>query len=69
MSCERDTVCWARPCRRSFAGYVSRAKVIDRSLPVEAARAGLNMRELPGTRSPVGGGLEGVIFHISRCDP
>lgn len=46
------------------AGYVSRAKVIDRSLPVEAARAGLRMRELPGTRGSVGGGLEGVIYHL-----
>lgn len=50
--------------QRACAGYVSRAKVIDRSLPVEASRAGLAMRELPGTRAPVGGGLEGVIFHL-----
>jgi len=46
------------------AGYVSRAKIIDRSLPVEAARMGLSIQELPGTRGPVGGGLEGVIFHL-----
>jgi hypothetical protein len=46
------------------AGYVSRAKVIDRMLIVEAERAGLSIEELPGTRTLMDGSLEGVIYHL-----
>ena len=46
------------------AGYVSRAKVIDRLLMVEAKRAGLSIQELPGTRTLMDGSLEGVIYHL-----
>ncbi len=52
---------------RQHLGYAlcyGRAAAIDRGIHVEAAAAGLLMREVAGTRQCVAGGLEGVVF---RC--
>ncbi len=42
---------------------------VCRCLPVEAARAGLHMDQVAGTRAPVGGGLHGMIFHLRNLNP
>ena len=38
--------------------------MIDRLLTLEAERAGLSIKELPGTRTQMDGSLEGVIYHL-----
>ncbi|KAK9804741.1 hypothetical protein WJX72_002891 [[Myrmecia] bisecta] len=48
-------------------GYVSRAAGIDRGIHTEAARVGLGIMEIAGTRQSVGGGLEGVVFQLQHC--
>ncbi|CAL8471924.1 g11466 [Coccomyxa elongata] len=45
-------------------GYVSRAASIDRGIFLEAAAVGLRTREVPGTRKPVPGGLEGAVYEV-----
>ncbi|XP_043692396.1 protein N-lysine methyltransferase METTL21A isoform X2 [Telopea speciosissima] len=44
--------------------YVSRAKIMDSMVTNEAIRHGMQISEVPGTRSVVGN-LEGVIFEIT----
>jgi hypothetical protein len=45
-----------------------RAAGIDRGIHAEAAAAGLRMREAPGTRQRVPGGLEGVVYTCRHSD-
>lgn len=45
-----------------------RAAGIDRSIHAEAAAAGLQMREAPGTRQRVPVGLEGVVYTCCHGD-
>ncbi|XP_050236772.1 uncharacterized protein LOC126686669 [Mercurialis annua] len=45
-------------------GYVSRAKIMDLLVIEEAARHGMKINEVTGTRTVVGN-LEGVIFEVS----
>lgn len=63
---QHDSTAFPNTWRMDFlaAGYVSRAKLIDRLLMVEAERAGLSVQELPGTRTLMDGSLEGVIYHM-----
>ncbi|KAK9839653.1 hypothetical protein WJX81_003502 [Elliptochloris bilobata] len=58
-----------RPGAEFWLGYVSRAAGIDRGIHTEAAAAGLHMREVPGTRQRVAGGLEGVVFRCRHKEP
>jgi hypothetical protein len=41
-----------------------RAASIDRGIFLEAAAAGLRTREVPDTRKPVPGGLEGAVYEV-----
>ena len=51
---------------RRWASLICRAAAIDRGIFLEAAKAGLDLREVPGTRQGVGGGLEGAIFEFTH---
>ena len=45
---------------------ICRAAAIDRGIFLEAAKAGLDLKEVPGTRQGVGGGLEGAIYAFTH---
>ncbi|XP_042480034.1 protein N-lysine methyltransferase METTL21A isoform X2 [Macadamia integrifolia] len=53
----------SKQCKFILA-YVSRAKIMDSMVTNEAIRHGMQISEVPGTRSVVGN-LEGVIFEIT----
>ncbi|XP_031403032.1 protein N-terminal and lysine N-methyltransferase EFM7 isoform X2 [Punica granatum] len=56
-----------RDCCKFILAYVSRAKIMDSLVVSEAIRHGMQINEIPGTRSVVGN-LEGVIFEVTLLE-
>ncbi|XLR60159.1 hypothetical protein S83_010831 [Arachis hypogaea] len=61
-----EQLLWAGEGRRCkfILAYVSRTKIMDSMIIIEASKHQMQMKEVPGTRRIVGN-LEGVIYEIT----